>query len=54
MSKLTDTLKQALAKKKNTAHPENDALPASKTTTKKPVAPVISGKPVKKAVGRGG
>jgi hypothetical protein len=52
MSKFTDTLKQALAKKKGQHHVENDDALASDKKVKKPV-PVITGRPMKKAAGRG-
>lgn len=54
MSKFTDTLKQALAKKKGQHHLENDDAPAvdgKKSKTKS--VPVITGRPIKKASGRG-
>jgi hypothetical protein len=53
MSKFTDTLKQALAKKKGQHHVENDDALAGDKKSKKPPVPVITGRPMKKAAGRG-
>ena len=52
MSKLTDTIKQALEKKKGQHHLSADAGAATDKKVKKAV-PVITGKPVKKVTGRG-
>jgi len=54
MSKLTDTLKAAMAKKQGKHHLENDdGLKDDKSAKKKTSAPVITSKPMKKAAGRG-
>ena len=54
MSKLTDTLKAALAKKKGQHHLENeDGLNDDKSAKKKTAPPATAGKPVKKVSGRG-
>jgi len=53
MNKITDTLKKALEKKKGQHHLENNNLPENIVKSKKPVVPVITGKPVKKSSGRG-
>jgi hypothetical protein len=54
--KFTDTLKDALAKKHAAAHP--DAKTKTKTgksgKTKRSGTPVVAGRPVQRAVGRGG
>jgi hypothetical protein len=52
MSKLTDTIKQALAKKQGQHHIETDNATVDNKKAKKPV-PVITGRPMKKAAGRG-
>jgi hypothetical protein len=52
MSKLTDTIKQALAKKQGKAHAEPDGAAATDKKVKKTV-PTITGRPMKKAAGRG-
>jgi hypothetical protein len=53
MSKLTDTLKAALAKKKGQHHMENDDGVAVEKKAKKTAPPVGAGKPMRKAAGRG-
>jgi hypothetical protein len=54
MTKLTDIIKQALEKKQGKQNIEHtDAVPDLAAKAKKPVAPAISGKPVKKSSGRG-
>ena len=54
MSKLTDTLKAALAKKKGQHHVENADGVAVEKKAKKTSPPVgAAGKPMKKAAGRG-
>ena len=53
MSKLTDTLKAALAKKKGQHHMENEDGVAVEKKAKKSTPPVGAGKPMKKAAGRG-
>ena len=54
MSKLTDTLKAAMAKKQGKHHLENDDAPKDNKATKKRTAPSgIAGKPLKKTAGRG-
>jgi len=54
MSKLSDTIKQALAKKKGQHHIGGDDSHAIEKKVKKAPVPVITGKPVKKVTGRGG
>jgi hypothetical protein len=54
MSKLTDTLKAALAKKKGQHHVENSDGVAVDNKAKKTAPPVgAAGRPMKKAAGRG-
>ena len=53
MSKLTDTLKAALAKKQGKHHMENDDGATVEKKAKKTAPPVGAGKPMKKAAGRG-
>jgi hypothetical protein len=53
MSKLTDTLKAALAKKKGQHHVENADGATVEKKAKKTAPPVGAGKPMKKAAGRG-
>ena len=50
--KFTDTLKDALAKKHAAAHP--DAKTGKNGKIKRSGAPVVAGRPVQRAVGRGG
>jgi hypothetical protein len=52
MNKFTDTIKQALAKKQGHAHIESDDKHQDIKKAKKS-PPVITGRPVKKATGRG-
>jgi hypothetical protein len=54
MSKLTDTLKAALAKKQGRQHIENDDGATVDNKSKKTAPPTGSaGRPMKKAAGRG-
>ena len=54
MSKLTDTLKAALAKKQGKHHMENEDGAAVEKKAKKTPPPVgAAGKPMRKAAGRG-
>lgn len=53
MSKLSDTLKQALAKKQGTHHMENDETPQAEKKAGKQRAPVIGKKPPTRSAGRG-
>jgi hypothetical protein len=53
MSKLTDTLNAALAKKHAAAHPDVKADGKDEKAKKKTAPPVGAGKPMKKAAGRG-
>jgi hypothetical protein len=54
MSKLTDTLKAALAKKKGQHHVENaDGIAVEKKAKKTPPPVGAAGKPIRKAAGRG-
>jgi hypothetical protein len=53
MSKLTDTLKAALAKKQGKHHLENEDGATVEKKAKKTAPPVPAGKPMKKAAGRG-
>jgi hypothetical protein len=52
MTKFSDTIKQALAKKQGQQHLESDATATTDKKVKKAV-PVITGRPMKKAAGRG-
>ena len=52
MSKVSDTLKRALEKKQGKTHLEGDAAATTDKKVKKAV-PVITGRPMKKAAGRG-
>jgi hypothetical protein len=52
--KFTDTLKDALAKKHAAAHPDAKTKTGKSGKTKKPGTPVVAGRPVQRAVGRGG
>lgn len=52
MSKVSETLKRALEKKQGKTHIESDSDSATGKKVKKPV-PVITGRPIKKAAGRG-
>jgi hypothetical protein len=53
MSKLTDTLKAALAKKQGKHHVENTDGATVDNKAKKTPPPAGTGKPMKKAAGRG-
>lgn len=53
MTKFTDTLKSALAKKKGQPHVDGADAPTSDKKSKTKPIPVITGRPVKKATGRG-
>ena len=52
MSKVSDTLKRALEKKQGKTHLEGDGAATTDKKVKKAV-PVITGRPMKKAAGRG-
>ena len=53
MSKLTDTLKAALAKKQGKHHLENEEGATVEKKAKKTAPPAGAGKPIKKVTGRG-
>jgi len=53
MSKLTDTLKAALAKKQGKHHLENEDGVTVEKKAKKTTPPAPAGKPMKKVTGRG-
>ena len=53
MNKMSDLLKQALAKKQGTHHIEGDEAPQAEKKTAKPRAPVIGKKPPTRSAGRG-
>jgi hypothetical protein len=53
MSKMSDTLKKALAKKQGQHHLENDEAPAVEKKAGKQRAPVIGKKPPTRSAGRG-
>ena len=53
MSKLTDTLRAALAKKEGKHHLENEEGVTVEKKAKKTAPPIGAGKPMKKASGRG-
>ena len=53
MSKMSDVLKQALAKKQGTHHLENEDAPAAEKKASKQRAPVIGKKPPTRSAGRG-
>ena len=52
--KFTDTLKDALAKKHAAAHPDAKTKTGKSGKTKRSGTPVVAGRPVHRAVGRGG
>ena len=52
--KFTDALKDALAKKHAAQHPDVKTKSGKSGKTKKSGTPVIAGRPVQRAVGRGG
>jgi hypothetical protein len=53
MSKLSDTLRAALDKKRGIQHIESGDTPAVEKKTKKTAAPVIGKKPPTRSAGRG-
>jgi hypothetical protein len=53
MSKISDLLKQALAKKQGTHHVEGNDAPQAERKTAKQRAPVIGKKPPTRSAGRG-
>lgn len=53
MSKMTDLLKKALAKKQGQHHLENDDAPVIERKAGKQRAPVIGKKPPTRSAGRG-
>ena len=53
MSKMTDLLKQALARKNGTHHMENDEAPVVEKKAGKQRAPVVGKKPPTRSAGRG-
>jgi hypothetical protein len=52
--KFTDTLKDALAKKHAAQHPDAKTKTSKNGKTKRSGTPVVAGRPVQRAVGRGG
>ena len=52
--KFTDTLKDALAKKHAAAHPDAKTKTGKSGNPKRSGTPVVAGRPVQRAVGRGG
>jgi hypothetical protein len=52
--KFTDALKDALSKKQAAAHPDAKGKKGKDGKTKRSVTPAIAGRPVQRAVGRGG
>ena len=52
--KFTDALKDALSKKQAAAHPDAKSKKGKSGKTKKSGTPVVAGRPVQRAVGRGG
>jgi hypothetical protein len=54
LKKFTDTLKDALAKKHAAQHPDVKTKSGKSGKAKKSGTPVIAGRPVQRAVGRGG
>ena len=52
--KFTDALKDALSKKQAAAHPDAKGRKSKDGKSKKSGTPVIGGRPVQRAVGRGG
>lgn len=52
--KLTDALKDALAKKHAAAHPDAKTKTGKGGKVKRSGTPVVAGRPVQRAVGRGG
>ena len=51
---LSDTLRDALAKKHAAAHPDAKSKKGKKSKTKKSSTPAVAGRPVQRAQGRGG
>jgi hypothetical protein len=52
--KFTDALKDALSRKQAAAHPDAKGRKGKDDKSKKSGTPVIGGRPVQRAVGRGG
>ena len=52
--KFTDAIKDALAKKHAAAHPDAKAKKGKDGKSKRSGTPAIAGRPVQRAVGRGG
>ena len=52
--KFTDTLKDALVKKHAAQHPDAKTKTGKSGKNKKSGTPVVAGRPVQRAVGRGG
>ena len=52
--KFTDALKDALSRKQAAAHPDAKSKKSKDGKTKRSGTPVIGGRPVQRAVGRGG
>jgi len=52
--KFTDALRDALAKKQAAAHPDAKGKKGKDGKSKKSSTPVVAGRPVQRAVGRGG
>lgn len=52
--KFTDALKDALAKKHASAHPDAKTKTGKGGKVKRSGTPVVAGRPVQRAVGRGG
>ena len=53
MPNLKDLVKQALEKKQSQQHSDQNDAPDVNSSAKKPPAPVVVAKPVKKSSGRG-
>lgn len=52
--KFTDALKDALSRKQAATHPDAKTKPGKNKKSKRSGTPVIGGRPVQRAVGRGG
>ena len=52
--KFTDALKDALSKKQAAAHPDAKTKPGKSGKVKQSGTPAVAGRPVQRAVGRGG
>ena len=52
--KFTDALKDALSRKQAAAHPDAKTKTGKSGKTRKSGTPVVAGRPVQRAVGRGG